>query len=207
MYDTPAGVRVLQGPERRLFATSLGMIADLLWSDDLAVDIAVFDDLQRNQKIAVLHTIAHALLCDETPAPDLTAVIEGAVASVFEHARSMVIQEIELPPDEEYFNDDLPTWRELILAAARELELEEFPHHKSRDQDTWNFLIECLEATVLWDNDFEAENRLDAPPEQSHPLKSLLGIPDSYYVAVPWDPSDEEAEKLLEELKQLVRGL
>jgi hypothetical protein len=205
MYDTPAGVRVLQGPERRLFVTSLGMIVDLLRTDDFAVDIPVFDELQRNQKVAVLHTIGHALLCDDTPAPDLTAVIEGAVASVFEHARSMVILEIGLPPDDESFNDKLPTWRELVLASARELELEEFPHHNSRDQDTWNFLIECLEGTVLWDNDFEAENRLDAPPEQSHPLKSLLGIPDSYYVAVPWDPSDEEAEKLLQELHGLTR--
>jgi hypothetical protein len=203
MYDTPAGVRVLQGPERRLFVTSLGMIVDLLGTDDFAVDIPVFDDLQQNQKVAILHTIACALLRDDVPAPDLTAVIEGAVASVFEHARTMVIQEIELPPDGESFNDDMPTWRELVLAAARELELEEFPHHKSRDQDTWNFLIECLEATVLWDHDFEAENRPDASPEMSHPLNSILGIPENYYVDVPWDPSDEDAERLLEELHDL----
>ena len=205
MYDTPGGVRVLRGPERRLFVTSLGMIVDLLGSDDFAVDIPVFDVLQRNQKIATLHTVAHALLCDDTPAPDLTAVIEGAVASVYEHARSMVILEINLPPDVKCFDDKLPTWRELVLAAARELELEDFPHHESRDKEIWDFLIECLEASVLWDNDFEAENWQDASPEQSRPLKPLLGIPDNYYVAVPWDPSDEDAEKLLQELHDLTR--
>ena len=205
MYDTPAGVRVLQGPERSLFVTSLGMIVDLLRTDDFAVDIAVFDDLQRNQKIAVLHTIGHALLRDDTPAPDLTAVIEGAVASVFEHIRTMVMQEIELPPDNEYFDDNLPTWRELVLAAARELELEEYPHPKSRDEETWDFLLECLIGTVLWDNDFEDDAQLDVSPETSRYLKSTLGMPDNYYVAVPPDPSDDEAENLLQELHELTR--
>lgn len=177
MYDTPAGVRVLQGPERRLFVTSLGMIVDLLRSDDFTVDVALFDTLQRNQKIAVLHTIAHALLCDETPAPELTAVIEGAVASVYEHARSMVIQEIELPTDDEYFKDETPTWRELVLAAARDLDLDEFPYHKSRDEESWHFLFECLLGIVLWDNDFEDVKQLDVSPETSRRLKSELGIP------------------------------
>jgi hypothetical protein len=205
MYDTPAGVRVLKGPERRLFVTSLAMIVDLLRTDDFAVDIPVFDNLQQNQKVAVLHTIASALLHEEIPAPDLTAVIEGAVASVFEHVRSMVILEIKLPADKKFFGEKLPTWRELVLGAARELELEEFPHHKSRDHDMWNFLIECLIGTVLWDNDYEAENRLDASPETSRPLKSILGIPENYYVDIPWDPSDEDTDKLLQELHDLTR--
>ena len=56
---------------------------------------------------------------------------------------------------------------------------------------------------MLWDNDFEAENRLDASPEVSHPLNSILGIPEDYYVDIPWDPSDEDAERLLEELHDL----
>ncbi len=70
MYDTPAGVRIFQRSERKLFVTSLGMIVDLLRTDDFAVDIPVFDDLQRNQKIAILHSIASALLRDDVPAPD-----------------------------------------------------------------------------------------------------------------------------------------
>jgi hypothetical protein len=179
------------------------MIVDLLRTDDFAVDIPVFDDLQRNQKVAILHTIACALLRNDTPAPDLTAVIEGAVASVFEHARTMLRLECELPPDDEYFEDHESTWRELVLAAARELELEKLPSPKNRARREWDFLIECLEGTVLWDNDFEAEKWPDASPEVSHPLNSILGIPENYYVDIPWDPSDEDAERLLEELHDL----
>lgn len=203
MYHTPTGVRILQGPERRLFVTSLGMIVDLLRTDDFGVEIPVFDQLQRNQKIAVLHTTAGALLRDDTPAPELTAVIEGAVASVFEHAQAMLGFECEITPDDEYFESNGPTWRELAHAAAQELELERLPDPESRDREEWNFLIECLEGNVLWDNDFEVDNRLDASPELSRHLKSGLGISDDYYVAVAPDPSDKEAERQLEELHDL----
>ncbi len=205
MYDTPGGVRVLRGAERTLFVTSVGMMVDLLRTDDCGADIATFENLQRNQKIAILHTATLALLREDVPAPELTAVLEGAVASVFEHIRVMLFQEIKLPPDDEFFQDNVPTWRELVLAAAFDLDLEELPNPDARDKDDWDFVIQCLEGNVLWDNDFEAENRQDASPEQSRPLKSLLGIPDDYYVAVPWEPSDEDAEKLLQELHDLTR--
>ena len=56
---------------------------------------------------------------------------------------------------------------------------------------------------MLWDNDWEADDPLDVAPEESRLLKSVLGIPDDYYIAVPPDPSDAQAEQLLAELRDL----
>ena len=64
MYNTPAGERVLHGAERRLFVASLAMMIDLLSTGDFDFEVAIFDNLQKNQKIAALHTIACALLCN-----------------------------------------------------------------------------------------------------------------------------------------------
>jgi hypothetical protein len=205
MYNTPAGERVFRGAERRLFVESLGMMIDYLSTGDCDFEIAIFDNLQRNQKLAALRSIARALLCNDSPAPRLTAVVEGAVASVYQHAREMLFQEIEFPDDD---LDDrgsccMPTWRELALAAGRESELEELPTPESRDKEHWDFLMLCLEGKVLWDNDWEADDRLDVAPEESRRLKSELGIPDDYYIAIPPDPSDEQAEQLLAELRDL----
>ena len=83
MYNTPAGERVLRGAERRLFVESLGMMVDHLSTGDCDFEVAIFDNLQRNQKVAALYTIARALLCSDSPAPRLTAVVEGTVASVY----------------------------------------------------------------------------------------------------------------------------
>ena len=62
MYNTPDGIRVLQGAERRLFVESLGMLVDMLTLDEFSPDIPVLEDLTRNQRIATYHAVARALL-------------------------------------------------------------------------------------------------------------------------------------------------
>ncbi|HUG66249.1 MAG TPA: hypothetical protein VMM76_00775 [Pirellulaceae bacterium] len=69
MYHTPGGIRVLKGAEKRLYANSLGMMVDLLSDDDFEFGIGVFDRLQRNQKIATLHSVTRALFFEDEPAP------------------------------------------------------------------------------------------------------------------------------------------
>ncbi len=81
--------------------------------------------------------------------------------------------------------------------------VDALPYPGSTDKEEWDFLILCLEARVLWNNDREEEKGLDVPPEDSRRLKEQLGIADDYYVAVPPDPSEEQAEFLLEELRRL----
>lgn len=202
MYDTPGGIRVLKGPARRLFTASLAMMVDLLSDGDSDFGVDVFDGLQRNQKIAALHTIGRALLTENEPAPRLTAAIESAVASVYQHVREMLFQEIE--DGSKRRESTLPTWRELVLAAARKSdEINPLPHAESSNKEEWEFVILCLEGQVLWDNDWEIQEHLDVPPERSRRWKQQLGISYDYFVAVPPDPSDAQAELLLVELRRL----
>ena len=71
--------------------------------------------------------------------------------------------------------------------------------------DDWDLLIECLEGRVLWDRDWELEEQLDIEPVAGRRVKRELGIDNDYFVAVPPDPTDEEAERLLKELRELTR--
>ena len=202
MYHTPAGIRILQGAERRLFVESLGMIVDDLSVGDGPFDVAAFGNLQRNQKIAVLHTVAKALLCNEEPAPELTASIEAAAAMVFRHAADMVSMELNEPHE----TTAGPLWRELIRAACHDAGIEDLPDvlpATNDDPDAWTLLVDCLEGRVLWDNDWEMDQFLDADPDVGRRMRRELGISDDYFVAVPPDPTDAEVERLLGELREL----
>jgi hypothetical protein len=216
MYNTPDGIRVLQGAERQLFVESLGMIVDMLPLDEYSTDIQVLEDLTRSQRIATYHAAARALLAEDEPPPELTAVIEGAVASVYSHVRDMIALELEMPnlemPDvDDSVNYDFgelpegPSWRERAIAAGREAEIEDLPDPDSRDFDDWDLLVECLEGRVLWDDDWDMVEHLDATPEVARRAKAKLGISDDYFIAIPNDPSDAESERLLAELRTLTR--
>ena len=115
MYHTPGGDRVLLGAERHFFTHSLAMIVDLLADEDMDFGVAPFDELQRNQKLAVLYMAARGLLQPGEPMPKLTAFVESAVATVYEHARDQVYQEIDDPE----FSGATSFWRRLVLEAAR----------------------------------------------------------------------------------------
>jgi hypothetical protein len=75
--------------------------------------------------------------------------------------------------------------------------------------DLWEvwvgLLLECLEDRVLWDRDWETDEQSDTDPEVSRPVKKMLGIDRDYFVAVPPEPSNEEAERLLSELPDMTR--
>ena len=88
MWRTQYGNRVLQGREAALFAESLLSLLDEYLIDqyeEYPVGIKAFDNLTYGQKIFVLSTIAHGLLREDVPIVPLTAVLEAAIAAVFEH--------------------------------------------------------------------------------------------------------------------------
>ncbi len=58
-------------------------------------------------------------------------------------------------------------------------------------------------GAVLWDNDYEAQERLDLPPEQSNKLKEVLGVEDDYYTDVPTDPRNDQLNLYVDALKGL----
>jgi len=98
------------------------------------------------------------------------------------------------------------SWRELVLAAGRETGISaDMSDFNENDPDDWDLLLDCLEDRLLWDRDWEMEDHLDADPETGRRLKQELGIDEDYFVAVPPDPTDEECERLLGELRELTQ--
>ena len=114
MYHTPGGDRVLVGAERRFFTHSLATIVDLIADEDMEFGVAPFDELQRNQKLAVLHLAACGLLQPDAPKPKLTAYVESAVATVYEQAKDQVCLEIDDPE----LSGATSFWRRLVLDAS-----------------------------------------------------------------------------------------
>jgi hypothetical protein len=72
MWWTPDGGRILQGVEATLFREALGTLVDLVRDDDEGMwqfNAPPFDDLQPNQKLAVLAQIGAACSARISPCP------------------------------------------------------------------------------------------------------------------------------------------
>ncbi len=200
MYRTPKGERILLGAERQLFQESLAMMVDHLSVDDCEFGVPVFDELQRSQKLFALYRTARGLLRPDEPPPELTAFIEATVAAVYRHALDMAVQEVEEPE----FAGHNPSWRKLICEAARQDDdIEEVPPETSNNKNHWELMVECLEGNVLWDADFEAQDRLDADPDTSRNLKLIMGISENYYTDVAHDPPDNQLNLYIDALMGL----
>ena len=206
MYHTPLGIRVLTGAERQLFVASLATIVEQLSLGDDFLIRGPLEGLQANQKIAVLHTIARALLCEDEPPPKLTASIEAAVGAVFDRCTTLLSMEILGDIDTEFdFVSGHPSWHAMVWEACRETGiLDELAEDGDDGSDDWGLLLECLEGRVLWDRDWEMDEQLDADPKASGRAKRILGIDRDYFVDAPPDPSDADADRLLAELESLV---
>ena len=202
MYKTPIGLRMLRGAERRLVVESLIMISDSLALDDFVFDIPIIEDSTHNQKVVMYHAAARLLLTAEKPPPLAMAVLDATVASVYRAVREMIFMEL----DDEFRGFDEgeisaePCWRELAIAAGREMGFEDVPSLDDRNFDDWDLLLDCLEGQVLGNNNWEMVEHLDAAPEVARQVKRELGIGEDYFVAIPRDPCDVEADGLLAEL-------
>src|SRR4051794_33363210 len=139
MWWTPVGERVLRGAEWELFRDGLSMVRDLVEeskpTDDPEiglVGVGAFDQLQPNQKLALLALVGKALKDEGEPMPELTAHTESAVAAVYAHILAMIVMEIESPPesgkvdggDDPEDIEDAFAWRRLALAAYLEADGE-----------------------------------------------------------------------------------
>ncbi len=105
MWWTPDGERILRGAEARLFTDALGALVNMVRDDHESLwqfGAPPFDDLQPNQKLAVLAQIGTALLRKDRPMPRLSAVLEAAVGAVYETVRVMVEKKF-MGIDEDYY--------------------------------------------------------------------------------------------------------
>ena len=156
MWQTQSGDRILKGADVILFAEALSSLLEEAMSDTLdeyEFGIEVFDSLTFGQRIASLSIIGNDLLRKDTPTVRLTAVLEGSIAAVFQHIRDLITFEIDTPE----FGTG---WRELVIAARKQTEGDEaeraqIPKPTCEDLDEWDFQMQDLSGSVLWDGDYQ----------------------------------------------------
>jgi hypothetical protein len=219
MWWTSAGERVLRGAEWELFREGLSC----LWDEvEVAEEedgpgttgIAVFDDLPKAERLALLATVAKGLTDEDEPCPDLTALTEGAVAAIFAHMRHHIEVEIEL--QEETMASGRPrrvrsrTLRKMVLAAADQVGIDRGPLRARSGNDAleeWSELIDDLRERILWDDcDYLAGDAfLDLDPAVGDALKEQLGIEDNYYSAAPVEPTTSGLEEIRASLRRICR--
>lgn len=203
MWHTNNGDRTLEGAEARVFAHALWDFVQELENNkgDYDVALPVFDRLTYGQKASLLSIVGRGLLKPESHIRELTAVVECAVAAVFEFLKMEVIIEIDDPDSE-------TSWRKVILAARRQAGAEDLPDADCIDVQEWFFEIEAMAEMILWDNDYLSESDfVDDSPEDSDRLKELIGITDDYFLEIADDPKPSEIDTILSELKALCRSI
>ena len=200
MWRTDRGERILEDAEANVFAEALSALLDYAITDqfdDYESGVACFDNLTYGQKISVLATIGNGLFRKDVAPVDLTAVVEGAIAAVFQNLKDSIVLEI----DEPEFGTD---WRELVIAARKEADVEDIPAPTCTDVDEWEFQVEGLTDRILWDRDYEDDHTyMDHPPEKTQWLKDMARISDNYFTAIADDLTDIEAQAQIKELRKL----
>jgi len=200
MWRTECGERILEGAEAVVFAETLSSLLDeaiLSKFEDYESGVVCFDNLTYGQKVSVLATIGNGLFKKDVSPVELTSVVEGAIAAVFQSLKDSIIFEIDEPEFGTY-------WRELVIAARKEMEGEDIPAASCTDIEEWDLEVEELSDRILWDADYECGPLfMDHPPEMTQWLKDMARIPDNYYTTITDDLTDEEASLTIKELKKL----
>lgn len=203
MWRTLYGERTLKGGEAILFSEGLLSLLDEAAQEPDFYDLGVecFDNLTFGQKVSVLSIIGRGLLCEDIPLVRLSAVLEGAIAAVFEYIKDEITFEIDRP----MFH---PHWRSLVAAAAKQIGAMHIPEVTCTDLDEWETEIDGLAKVILWYLEYDdAGLYIDLPPEKSKKLRDWVGIPDDYFMAIADDLSDAEAREKIKELKILCKSI
>ncbi len=227
MWPTSSGLSVLTGIEAELLHVLIDLMVDQI---ELAFDlnsshftgVFLFDSLQPTQQMGVLHQVAFALLNEDVPEPELTAINEATVYALFRELYGRIEIEIDgqrLASDEEKTKPDYDpfAFRAMTLAAwelgSPDGEIGDYedkdyiPKLECTDLSAWEPIVENLADRILWDRDFEMEYLMaDADPVQSKNLKSILGIGRGYYAAVAPDVNEQNFATIRERIRDLVRN-
>lgn len=211
MWYTPLGDRVLAGKEWDLFGLGLVAVVDeIVFSaesdDEISTGVDVIDRLPPGQSLALLARVGKALRDESEPAPNLTALTEGAVGAVYGGLLRLIVSEI----DSSDAYPEARSIRRLVLAACRELEPEwrPLPRLSSKDVDRWSDLVDGLADRILWmDRDYALDDlMLDANPARRRAVLKRMNIPQDYFIDVAPDPTDAELAEVRVTLRELCGG-
>ncbi len=221
MYDTTHGTRVLHGAEARLFAHSLWSLTDDLrnfvpdsggQSFNHLIGIPVLESLTAAQVLVLLNRISAYLLDPTVTAPTRTAVLDAAIAAVFQQASVDVESEIGLEPEFGPIRDEDTASRTRVAEASAQSSDPDGSvlgalDPESADMDTWQFAVEQLCERVLPDTDWGLEPVvMDVDPNQGTAVKGLMGIQEDYFIDIVADASVEDAATAWCDLMERITG-
>jgi hypothetical protein len=190
-WRTSCGTRVLDPKEATLFCEALGVMLELYRQSPreglnygYPLTEGPFERLTSAQKLTVLEEVAEALLT-ETPVPPLRAVTEQAIYYVFcyIHLQFDCLLQGEFVWGQMVLDalgrTGLPRPAERSRSSSNEsdgddddddFEEEEEDEEEYRDpfigcldREKWEDAIEELADRILWDRDFELEDRVGGP--------------------------------------------
>ena len=132
MWNTANGIRTLKGHEAALIRASIWHLWDML--EDEAGNLAnhwefgipLFDKMSWQQQLVMLAGAGKALLVEDTPPPELTAINEAVVGALYENISQCVRFEID-SDDRESSEGDRTCWRRLLRDAAEEMDKPKAP--------------------------------------------------------------------------------
>jgi hypothetical protein len=209
MWQTSNGIRTLKGAEAALIRESIAHILDMLeteaqgLADHWEFGIPVFDKLSWQQQLVLLAKVGEALLRDDVPPLELTAINEATVGAIYENFLQCVQFEVDSDDPEIAEGCDVTYWRRLLHDAVGETDKpqlppgpdEQLPNADCSDMEEWEIMIETIQSFVLWDADWLDEDlHLDVDPETSRLRKERLNIDETYYTAIPPDPNESEVQ-------------
>jgi hypothetical protein len=212
MWRTPIGERTLTGPEADLVRAAVADVVNTLeeeaagLADVWPCGVRMFDELPWQQRLALLASVAEALLDPNISAPELSAVNEATVAALFAHVERNLTIELDDAADADLSTlIDCYYWRRLLVAGQGEPNDEFYMEVNSRDLSDWAILIEGYQDHILWDADWDMpELFLDVDPAICQLRKDFLGIDDDYYTFPAPDLHDADAPALFAGLRQLI---
>jgi hypothetical protein len=210
MWRMSDGNRVLTETEWAVFGLGLDRLWDFIEDERKGevglseTGVRVFDDLQGEQKLALLADVAVALRDRAVPAPPLTAANEGTVAAVFAAVRQTLEEEVVFHAQE---GRGSTTVRELLLAAAVDAseQPEDLPEVADEDLEAWEWVVEVIEDRILWDADYEmGDEFLDSPPEDASEMLAQMAIDPEYFTAIPREPDEAGLRAVRQTLARLL---
>ena len=206
------GERTLLGAERRMVMSAGWGLADTIHAEapqgNVQFGIVLFDRLTWQQQFLMVEKVLTALLEPTIPTPPSTALMDATVAAIYAQLYTSVEIELDdarMDRDESLDEENHFEVRQEILEALREPVDSDEPMEESPEGgwptllcdeiEEWELAIESLRSRILADEDWQMETlAIDLAPDTSKSLKKEMGIQRDYFIDIPPDGSDEEAE-------------
>ncbi len=164
--------------------------------------IQAFDKLESSQQLALLAEVGTALLDENSPPPELTAIREATVAAIIKTIRLGIEFEMDGGAD---CDPPIRGWRSMVIAVYSESGDDvDLPPASSTDMGEWECLVEALGDRILWDRDWELEDLIaDKGPAHSGFLKQMMRISEDYFTDIAPCPAEDELDAIRARLKSI----